>query len=185
MIQNESAYEAAIRRNIINNAAKTFMKRPRAVEVVDWLNWSTSSFAASLLDSLHTYGKLTDKQFDAVLRIMEQDAERKARWEQKRQEMAAASNYVGVKGQKLTLENVVVEAVIVISKPQFSYYDSTEQQMYLLRDQEGNRLVHRPSSWSNIAKGDVVRISAKVKDHTEYKGEKQTILWYAKVELQA
>ena len=176
-IENHSAYDRAVHRNILNNARKTFMKRERAQDVVNWLHTARGNFAASLLESLNTYGKLTDKQFAAVLRCIEGDTARKAEWESKRQEAVAQSLYVGEQGKRIRLENVKVEAVITVEATRFSYYDRAEQEVYLLRDAEGNRLVWRSKKYDvGIGKGDVINLVATVKDHKEFRGERQTVL---------
>lgn len=176
-IENHAAYDRAVHRNILNNARKTFMKRERAQDVVNWLHTARGNFASSLLESLNTYGKLTDKQFAAVLRCIEGDAARKAEWESKRQEAAAQSLYVGEQGKRIRLENVKVEAVLTVEATRFSYYDRAEQEVYLLRDAEGNRLVWRSKKYDvGIGKGDVINLVATVKDHKEFRGERQTML---------
>jgi hypothetical protein len=187
-VENEAAYEAAIVRNIRNNARKTFMKRDRAAEVVNWIADGRSEFAASLWDAYQTYGKLTDKQFAAVLKCIDTAAAKKAEWEAKRMEVAALGQYVGEAGGKLALENVKVEAVITVAAPRFSYYDRDSQEIYLLRDAAGNRLVFRTKAEVGIAKGDVVNLTAKVKEHKDFRGEKQTVInraKFAKVEATA
>jgi hypothetical protein len=181
-IENHSAYDRAVRRNIVNNARKTFLKRDRAQEVVNWLYSARGDFAASLLDSYVTYGKLTDKQFDAVLRCIERDAAKKAEWEAKRLEMAALGSFVGDEGGKISLTNVKVEAVLTIGARSFSYYDRDSQEMYLLRDEAGNRLVFKTKNFISVEKGDVVNLTAKVKAHQEFRGEKQTLINRAKFE---
>ncbi len=176
-IENHAAYDRAVHRNILNNARKTFMKRERAQDVVNWLHTARGNFAASLLESLNTYGKLTDKQFAAVLRCIEGDAARKAEWESKRQEAASKSLYVGEEGKRIRLENVQVEAVITMEATRFSYYDRDEQEVYLLRDADGNRLVWRSKKYDvGISKGDVINLVATVKAHKEFRGERQTVL---------
>lgn len=179
-IENHAAYDAAVRRNIILNARKTFMKRDRAQEVVNWIYSARGEFAGSLAESLDNYGKLTDKQFDAVLRCIERDAAKKAEWEAKRLEMAALGSFVGDEGGKISLTNVKVEAVLTIGARSFSYYDRDSQEMYLLRDEAGNRLVFKTKNFISVEKGDVVNLTAKVKAHQEFRGEKQTLINRAK-----
>jgi len=181
-VENEAAYEAAILRNIRANARKTFLKRDRAEEVVNWMANTAhrSDFAASLWDAYQTYGKLTDKQFAAVLKCVDTTAARKAEWETKRMEIAALGKYVGEAGGKLALENVKVEAVLTVDARAFSYYDRASQEIYLLRDADGNRLVFRTKAEVGIAKGDVVNLTAKVKEHKDFRGEKQTVINRAK-----
>ena len=179
-IENEVRYEAAIRRNIRNNALKTFMKRDRAQEVVSWLNNARGEFAQSLASAFNNYGKLTDKQFAAVLRIIDTAPQRKAEWEAKRIELAAKSAFVGAIGSKISLKNVKVESVITTAARRFSYYDRAEQEVYLLRDEAGNRLVFRTKANVELAKGDTVNLTAKVKNHTVFRDEAQTVISYAK-----
>ncbi len=179
-IENEAAYEAATRRNIINNARKTFMKRERALDVVNWVHSSRGSFAASLSESLINYGKLTDKQFAAVLRCIDRDAEKKAEWETKRLEAASRSQFVGTVGEKLTLTNVTVEAVLTVDAAQFSYYDRASQEIYLMRDEAGNRIVYRSKADLDVQKGDIVNVTGRVKAHNNFRDENQTLLTRAK-----
>jgi len=179
-VENASAYEAAIVRNIRANARKTFLKRDRAHEVLNWIHSGRSEFAVSLWDAYQTYGKLTDKQFAAVLKCIDTAAAKKAEWETKRMEVAALGQYVGEAGGKLALENVKVEAVITVAAAAFSYYDRDSQEIYLLRDANGNRLVFRTKAEVGIAKGDVVNLTAKVKQHKDFRGEKQTVINRAK-----
>ena len=181
-IADPHAYDRAVQRNILNNARKTFLKRDRAQEVVSWLYSARGDFAASLLNSYNTYGKLTDKQFDAVLRCIERDAAKKAEWEAKRLEIAALGSFVGAEGGKISLNNVKVEAVLTIGAARFSYYDRDSQEMYLLRDEAGNRLVYKTKNFISVEKGDVVNLTAKVKAHQEFRGEKQTLINRAKFE---
>jgi hypothetical protein len=48
-VENEAAYEAAIVRNIRANARKTFLKRDRAAEVVNWIADGRSEWDAETL----------------------------------------------------------------------------------------------------------------------------------------
>lgn len=192
MIENEAAYESAIRRNIRANARKTFLKREGAAEVMNFIYSKRGNFFESLADSLSTYGKLTDKQFEAVKRCMAQDAERKAEWEVKRQAQAALSNPVGGVGDKIRLEGVKVEKILTVSAMRFSYYDRDSQEIFLLRDAEGNRLVYKTKKEQFyqgqdelVQEGDVLTLKAKVKAHTEFRGEQQTQLGYVKFEKAA
>ena len=69
IIYNESAYNSAVKRNIIANARKTWNQLPRAEEITKYLlqygytnNNDTykDNFAGSLLKALETYGKYFD-----------------------------------------------------------------------------------------------------------------------------
>ena len=95
MIENEEAYEAAKHRNIVNNARKTwFKKTERAAEIDDWLfaNRFKSEFAESLFKSLYEdWGKLSWKQCEAVLKCIDGQVERQAKWDAKQKAEHAAA----------------------------------------------------------------------------------------------
>ena len=87
MIQNEAAYAAAVKRNILENAKKTFRATfERAEEVESFLgkfiimdNYNRvvgykDGFMGSMASSLATFGKLTQKQYDTVVRIIDEQA---------------------------------------------------------------------------------------------------------------
>lgn len=170
-IEHPEAYESAIKRNIIANAQKTFCKRERAFEVLDWIerNQSRSDFAKSLAGAYATYGKLTDNQFAAVLRFVDKDCAKRAEWAAKRAAEAAKSEYVGEAGKRMA---VVAKVVHVITLESEDYGTSW---IHLLDDANGNRLVYKGTAYvGNV--GDSVTMMAAVKEHRVYEGCKQTIL---------
>jgi hypothetical protein len=93
---------------------------------------------------------------------------------------------------------VTVDKVLIVDATQFSYYDSSWQYVYLMRDDAGNRIVYKTKSELGfkfkhpkndvffmpelaVMQGCTLYINAGIKAHTEYKGEKQTIITRAKV----
>lgn len=89
-IEYPDAYEAAIKRNIRNNAYKTWRKTTeRADEIERWVDCNggdgSNSFSDSLFNALNSYGKLTPKQCAAVLKCIDGCEERKAKWAAKRE----------------------------------------------------------------------------------------------------
>ena len=104
-------------------------------------------------------------------------AEREARLAEER----AASEFVGSVGDKITVE--VTFSREVSFDTQFG-----TQYIYFFKDEAGNTLVWKTSAmlWINdldengnnifIRKGDKIRFTATIKEHSEYKGEKQTML---------
>jgi hypothetical protein len=89
-IEYPEAYEAAIKRNICNNAYKTWRKTTeRADEIEHWVNCNggdgSNSFSDSLFNALLSYGKLTPKQCAAVLKCIDGCEERKAKWAAQRE----------------------------------------------------------------------------------------------------
>lgn len=164
------AYENAIKRNIIANAFKTFTKRDRASEVIEWASSHShrSEFANSIQHSLMSYGKLTDKQFDAVLRCIEKEKAKKAEWDEKKAAQAAKSNHVGEVGKRINLSLTVVNIIHIET-----FYGSAS--IYLLDDTDGNRFVYKGTTFLG-EKGQTVVFSANVKEHAFYEGGKQTVL---------
>ena len=108
MIENEAAYENAIKRNIVNNARTTWFKNTeRADEINDWLcaNQFKSDFAESLFKSLHQdWGKLSEKQCEAVLKCIDGQAERQAKWDAKQKAEHAAAESIENGKQQITGE---------------------------------------------------------------------------------
>ena len=207
MIENEVAYAAAIKRNILANANKTFranFERADEVEVFlkkfiivddyDRVAGYKEGFMGSMASAFANFGKLTQKQYDIVVRIMdEQSAKREAF-------MAAVEAQKALSAHVQTIDNVKVtlEKVLIVEATKFHYYDSDSQFVYLMRDEAGNRIVYKTktglafkfktSKNDTFYMDDIVALSgmtlwikAGIKAHTEYKGEKQTLITRAKV----
>ena len=99
-----------------------------------------------------------------------------------------------------TIDNVKVrvEKVLIVEATKFSYYDIGFQYMYIMRDEAGNSIIYKTKSELGfkfktskndkfvmdelaVMQGMTMWIKAGIKAHTEYKGEKQTIITRAKV----
>ena len=208
-IYSPSAYEDAIKRNILLNARKTFVKTfPRGEEVLVFLDEKLAlegSFIHSLKTALARYGKLTEKQYEAVVNIIDGAAERKAQWAQKRADEAANSKHFGAVGDKVKDLSLNVVAVIEYAKHKFHYHDSSVGYIYIARTNDGNTVVIRPSkallafhqfrtedgqligdentssSYLPVGRGDQIVVSGKIKEHGERNGEKQTVLSHVKI----
>lgn len=169
-VEHPEAYEAAIKRNIINNAKTTFLKREQAGEVVAWLmdNAIRSTFAQSLLDGYNSFGKLTEGQFAAVLRCIEKDKQKQAEWKANRLAESAKSDYVGEVGKRIAISAKIVHVIELDG-----YYGTSW--IHLMDDENGNRLVYKGSSFIGD-KGDSVKMMAGVKEHQLRDGCKQTVL---------
>ena len=207
MIENEAAYAAAIKRNILANANKTFRANfERADEVEAFLKkfiivddydrpaGYKDGFMGSMASALASFGKLTQKQYDTVVRIMDEQAAKREAF------MAAVEAQKALSAHVQTIDNlkVKVEKVLIVEATKFSYYDIGFQYMYIMRDEAGNTIVYKTKSelgfkfkQSNkdkfpmdelaVMQGMTMWIKAGIKAHTEYKGEKQTIITRAKV----
>lgn len=227
MIENEAAYQAAIRRNIIGNAHKTWRKNNPDThqQIEDFIsagrhNCPSSmtgytydkNFVGSLAKAFDTYGKLSDKQCSAVLKIINDREQKRAERHAAIEAQKARSAYLGVTAEKLSTR-AVVEAVIKVQSPKFNYYDSDYAFIYLLRDEAGNRISYKTKSmlsfnfkyskkcierFESITHGDgysiihsvpmvfvktgmTIDFSCTIKMHSEYKGEKQTVVQRLKV----
>lgn len=157
-IEYPHLYEAAIRRNIVGNAQKTWRKaHPEtcvAIETfliagrVDTARGDveyTNNFVGSLAKAFDTYGKLSDKQCDAVIKCINDREVRMAERAKAIEEQKARSEFLGVTAEKLTTR-AVVEAIIIVDAPKFSYYDASSALVYLMRDEAGNRIVYKSKS---------------------------------------
>ena len=83
---------------------------------------------------------------------------------------AANTKYVGNIGDTITFE--VTNAKIISTRYYGGYYNGNEYYIYILEDKDGN--VYKIGTSKFIDKGDIV--TAKIKDHSEFRNEKQTVL---------
>ena len=101
-------------------------------------------------------------------------AEREA--QEKEEERKAKSQYIGTVGEKVEIEARYIGSPHY-ERPAFGYGTETA---YIHTFRIGdNTVVWNTTSckglW-DVEEGDIVRMTATIKDHKEYKGEKQTIL---------
>lgn len=180
-IEHPAAYEAAIKRNIVFNARKTFLKTyDRADEVIEFLiieAGKTNAFElwSSFAHALETYGKLTEKQYLCVIKSIDKRKEKAQEKQAEFDAKKALSGFVGTIGQREKFI-VKIEKIITVSAPQFSYYDRDEQEIYLMLDENNNRFIYRTKTYIEVNEGDTVEMTATMKEHNEYKGEKQNIV---------
>ena len=184
MIENPHAYEAAIYRNIIFNAQKTWRsKTERFGEIEDAINEGRiyrgdlvvgyhDGFMGSMASAFDRFGKLTEKQCAAILKGIDARAARlaakRAEWAAANDARKALSQHVGEVGSRITM-TLTCDHVIE--------FDSHFGTVYinLLRDQNGNRIVYKGSKYL-ITKGETAEVKATIKDHGERDGERQTII---------
>lgn len=89
-----------------------------------------------------------------------------------------ASEYVGNIGD--TIAATVTLAGIHTYKTHFTYYGETNY-IYKFTDGNGNTLVWKTATWQEIREGETYNLKGKVKEHSEYKGDKQTVLTRCKI----
>ena len=169
-IEHPAAYEAAIKRNILMNANKTFYKTyPDANDIVQFLvvNSEKNSFYLNLLGSLNTYGKLTEKQVLAVRKSIATFAERKAQWTAQAATKNATRTFVGAEKKKITV-TLTVKKAIVIDRPKFYWADNGRSLLRICEDADGNVIVFSGNA-DFPAEGETATITATVKMHRYYK----------------
>lgn len=103
--------------------------------------------------------------------------------------------YIGTIGSKVTSEVKMVNIFEYLDY-KFSYYGAPRY-IYTMQDDEGNVLVYKSGAYLTfktgekdqwgcpveigIRRGDKISISGTIKDHSEYKGTKQTVLQRVRV----
>lgn len=103
------------------------------------------------------------------------------------------SKHIGKVGERITVEVTLVNEYEYTS---FAFsYSGTTNYIYTMEDQNGNVIVWKTTSMMSIAlnddenqwyfphKGDRLRITGRIKEHSEYKGTAQTVLTRCKYEV--
>ena len=125
--------------------------------------------------------------------IAQREAERKAREEEQRtaeeerkrleaEELArkAKSQYIGQIGDKVEIKAKIEKSAWFEYKSPFSYGMAT-MYVYTFRDADGNAIVWKTSKGTTFPEDTELVIKGTVKDHSEYRDEKQTVLTRCKV----
>ena len=173
VIENEAAYEAAIANRIKANASKTRYKNwlaenPDAAELENYVyaksyDNNNQGFWGSMADAIGEWGALTEGQTKAVRNSIEKDAQRRAEWAKR----DADSQHVGTVGERQSFTFKVVAVADYDSMYGTTYF-------HVCRDKDGNVIIYKGSNaWSA---GDKITCMAKVKEHGERHGAKQTII---------
>lgn len=89
-----------------------------------------------------------------------------------------ASEYVGNIGDKITATVTLVG--IHTYTTHFTYYGETNY-IYKFADENGNTIVWKTSSFQNLNDGEKYTVKGTIKEHSEYKGDKQTTLTRCKI----
>ena len=116
-----------------------------------------------------------------MVKMFERWEERKAGRDAEYEKQKAQSAYVGEVGKRAEF-NLTVKAVIEVEKPRFHYHDTPFSYIYIMEDENKNKVVYR-GDWKGFDKDTKVKVKASVKEHAEYKGEKQTIIQRPKFEV--
>ena len=187
-IEHPEAYNAAIRRNIMANARKTWERTTPDADIIaayvdkkgtyliegsranDWIPELafTDNFFGSLARALDTYGKLTPAQCEAVRKCMAKDQERQAGFKAIRDARKTLSKHIGTVGERIDLTLTIAHIVEIPT-------DYGLMLIHIMADENQNRVIYKGSK--RLAdKGETVTLKATIKDHGERDGEKQTII---------
>lgn len=124
-------------------------------------------------------------------------AEREAKWQREREERRKAeearkaiSQYVGNVGERITA-TVKLEKEVSFDVPSFRGFGTDTKWIYIFADESGNKLIWKTTNglWKDgkngimepVYEGETVVIKATVKEHGDYKGEKQTEVQRVKI----
>ncbi len=88
------------------------------------------------------------------------------------------SEYIGNVGDTVCITATLVS--MHTFSTHFTYYGETNY-IFKFADDDGNIIVWKTSSWQNIEEGKTYELKGKVKEHSEYKGDKQTVLTRCKI----
>ena len=116
--------------------------------------------------------------------------EAEAKWQAEQERIKAEkalSNYVGDVKQRLTMKVTYIGSASFEVKS-FAGYGTEEMYVHMFKDEAGDKLVWKtgsPLDRNIINEGDLVELTGTVKEHKEYKDEKQTVLTRCKVKAVA
>ncbi len=122
-------------------------------------------------------------ELDRIRKQKEAEEEAKRLAEEARiKALKAISQYVGEVGEKLDITGTHVRTAWFDVRS-FSGYGTDRMYVHTFKDADGNVIVWKTSKWLDLNEGDSVRIRGTVKEHSEYKDEKQTALTRCKIEV--
>lgn len=111
--------------------------------------------------------------------------EKEIEYQNRQKKENAISEYVGGIGQKIQTELTLKN--IHFYETSYNGYDTTIQNIFIFEDKDGNIYKWNTSNGLNdkkgnsINKGDKLTLKGTIKEHTEYNGQKQTVLTRCKV----
>lgn len=192
-IENEARYEAAIQRNIQNNARKTrsakwlatpegaranaflfeldefeptYREDGRFGDIHPVVKACLGDFWTKMRDSVAEWGSLTDGQTKAVLAMIARGEARVAERAKARAEEADKSGWIGTVGERRDFSLVIRMVIEMEGQYGYSY-------LHVMHDDAGNVVVYKGTKELG-ERGMRVVVKATVKDHDIRDGVKQT-----------
>jgi hypothetical protein len=130
-----------------------------------------NEFITDVLRKAHEKAELTEKQATALAAAIERIAAEDT--------VKAGSGHVGKVGERITAA-VTVERVASYARAAFGFRNSEETVWIVtMRDAAGNAIVSKTPRF-HAEKGEKFLLTATVKEHGEYNGEKQTVVMRVK-----
>jgi hypothetical protein len=182
VIEHQQAYDRAVKRNILDNANKTWRETTeRAGEIESALTDGITydghgnfmgygdDFMGKMAESFYTWGKLSPKQCEAILKGIDARAARKAEWADKKAALDAHRQHIGAVGEKITLTLKVVHIVELDGSFGTIYINICE-------DADNNTIIYKGNAKGFPEKGETATITATVKEHGVRNGVKQTVI---------
>jgi hypothetical protein len=180
-IEHEAAWLAGRKRNILMNARKTWLANtPRAHEILDAVDAGRAydnngresykeGFMGSMAQALDSYGKLTPKQCEAILKGVDARAAKRAEWASEKAALDAKRAHIGTVGQKVTMTLTVVHVVVLDGMYGTTY-------IHICEDADQNVVIYKGTSNAMPGKGHTVTVTATIKEHGVRDGIKQTVI---------
>lgn len=128
-------------------------------------------FLGDMLARAQRHSQWTENQCTAVY-----DAWGKAKV---RDVVRAGSEHIGEVGKRMTM-TAKVEFVTFYERPSFRTGRAEAVHITTMRTPEGNAIVVKTTTWVG-EKGKTIKFTATVKEHSEFRGEKQTVMQRIKV----
>ena len=126
--------------------------------------------------------EIAEREAERQRRLAEHEAELQRMREEEEQERQrkSRSQWVGSIGDKVET-HAVMEKSAFYEVPSFRGFGTDTVHVYTFRSEAGNALVWKTSSVIEFQEGRRVTVRGTVKEHIEYKEEKQTLLLRVKV----
>lgn len=136
------------------------------------------------LDAWAAKQKAQQEELERIRKEEEAKAEAERQAEEERiKAQKAISQHVGEVGQRLTI-TATFDHSAWFEVPSFRGFGQDTMYIHTFKDVDGNVLIWKTGSGLgsiDICEGDQVQIRGTVKEHSEYKDEKQTVLTRCKV----
>jgi len=175
-IYDPIAYQNATIRNIVFNARKTWRNNTPDHEAIENFIFfeGRGEFVESLAKSIDVYGKLTEKQCDAVRRIIAKNKERKEQRNREQELLNETRVFLGVPGKKIQIELTVKKIITTETAFGVSF-------IHICEDVDRNVIIYFGKSNNFPREGETAKVQATVKFHNLREGVKQTVIMRPKM----